>query len=44
MFGAWRQGALAGVWARVRFTIVTLCAMFMCWFYWFWNILGFQYF
>lgn len=39
----WRQRTLAGTWARVRFTIVTLCALFMCWFYWYWNILGFQY-
>jgi hypothetical protein len=43
-FGVWKQGLLAGTWARVRFTIVTLCALFMCWFYFFWNILGFQYF
>ena len=39
----WRDGLLAGTWARVRFTIVTLCALFMCWFYWYWNVLGFQY-
>ncbi len=42
-FGVWRQGLLAGKWARVRYTIVALSAAFMCWFYWFWNILGFQY-
>jgi CubicO group peptidase (beta-lactamase class C family) len=42
-FLVWRGGLLAGVWARIRFTIVVLCALFMCWFYWFWNILGFQY-
>ncbi len=41
--GVWRQGLLAGKWARVRYTIVALSAVFMCWFYWFWNILGFQY-
>jgi CubicO group peptidase (beta-lactamase class C family) len=39
----WRQGVLSGVWARLRFTAVTLCALFMCWFYYYWNILGFQY-
>jgi CubicO group peptidase (beta-lactamase class C family) len=39
----WRQGQLAGTWARVRYSIVALSAAFMCWFYWFWNILGFQY-
>jgi CubicO group peptidase (beta-lactamase class C family) len=42
-FLVWQGGLLAGVWARIRFTIVVLCALFMCWFYWFWNILGFQY-
>jgi hypothetical protein len=40
----WRKGLLAGVWARIRFSIVALCALFMVWFYWYWNILGFQYF
>jgi CubicO group peptidase (beta-lactamase class C family) len=42
-FGVWKQGLLTGKWARVRYSIVTLCGLFMCWFYWFWNILGFQY-
>lgn len=40
----WKKGLLAGIWARLRYTVVTLCALFMCWFYWFWNILGFQYY
>jgi len=39
----WRQGLLAGRWSRVRYSVVTLCALFMCWFYYYWNILGFQY-
>ena len=39
----WRQGVLSGAWARLRFTVVTACALFMCWFYYYWNILGFQY-
>jgi len=39
----WRLGLLPGLWARVRYTVVALCALFMCWFYWFWNILGWQY-
>ncbi len=42
-FLAWRNGLLGGTWARVRHTIVALCALFMCWFYFYWNILGFQY-
>lgn len=40
---AWRQPLFAGVWSRIRFTLVTASALFMCWFYWYWNILGFQY-
>ncbi|MDJ0657221.1 MAG: serine hydrolase domain-containing protein [Xanthomonadales bacterium] len=39
----WRGGLLAGAWARLRYTVVTLCALFMCWFYNFWNFLGFNY-
>ena len=41
--GVWRSGALAGIRARLRYSVVALCALFMCWFYWFWNILGWQY-
>jgi CubicO group peptidase (beta-lactamase class C family) len=43
MIGVWRNGDLAGIWARLRYSVVALCALFMCWFYWFWNILGWQY-
>jgi len=39
----WRDGLLAGAFSRVRYTIVTLCALSMAWFYWYWNILGWQY-
>jgi CubicO group peptidase (beta-lactamase class C family) len=39
----WQQGLLASVWWRIRYSIVTACAFLMCWFYWYWNILGFQY-
>jgi CubicO group peptidase (beta-lactamase class C family) len=42
-FVAWRDGVYPGWWPRVRLTIVALCALFMCWFYWYWNILGYQY-
>jgi CubicO group peptidase (beta-lactamase class C family) len=42
-WGVWSGGLLGGTWPRVRYTVVTLSALFMCWFYWFWNILGFQY-
>jgi hypothetical protein len=43
LVGVWRGGLLAGTWARLRYTVVALCGLFMCWFYWFWNILGWQY-
>ena len=39
----WKQKMFTGVWARIRFTFVALAALFMAWFYYFWNILGFQY-
>lgn len=42
-YGVWKQALLSGTWARIRFTFITLCALFMCWFYYYWNILGFQY-
>jgi len=42
-FVVWREGLFTGVWARVRYTVVTLCGLFMGWFYFFWNILGWQY-
>ena len=42
-YTVWRQGLLAGSWARVRYSLVTVSALSMCWFYWYWNILGFQY-
>ncbi|TDG14699.1 class A beta-lactamase-related serine hydrolase [Seongchinamella unica] len=40
----WRQGVLVSFWARVRYSLVTLCALFMAWFYYYWNLLGFNYF
>ncbi|MEZ5498281.1 MAG: serine hydrolase domain-containing protein [Steroidobacteraceae bacterium] len=39
----WRNARLGGFWARVRYSVIALCALFMCWFYWYWNVLGFQY-
>ena len=39
----WRRRLLGGTWARVRFTVVAACALFACWFYYYWNVLGFQY-
>ena len=40
----WKNGLLAGKFVRIRYSIVSLCALFMCWFYYFWNLLGFNYF
>ncbi|MDH3363451.1 MAG: beta-lactamase family protein [Gammaproteobacteria bacterium] len=39
----WKDRLLATVWARIRYSIVALAGLFMAWFYWYWNILGFQY-
>lgn len=39
----WKDGLLIGLWARLRYTVIALCGLFMIWFFWFWNILGFQY-
>jgi hypothetical protein len=41
--GVWKEKLFNGFWARIRFTFVTLSVLFMAWFYYFWNILGFQY-
>lgn len=43
-FSVWSGGLLGGTWARVRYSFVCLAGLFMCWFYYFWNILGWQYF
>lgn len=40
----WKNGLLAGNFGRIRYSIVSLCALFMTWFYYYWNILGFNYF
>ncbi len=42
-FLVWRNELCGSVWARVRYSIVSFCALFMCWFYYYWNILGYQY-
>jgi len=40
----WHERVFAGVWARIRFTAVTLAALAMIWFYYYWNLLGFNYY
>ncbi|MCG8369115.1 MAG: beta-lactamase family protein [Proteobacteria bacterium] len=39
----WNTGLLNGIAARIRHSAVTVLAAFMIWFYWYWNIIGFQY-
>ncbi len=40
----WRNELLGGIWARLRYTFTAAAGLFMCWFYYYWNILGWQYF
>jgi CubicO group peptidase (beta-lactamase class C family) len=42
-FKVWKGRLLAGGWARLRYSFAVAAALFMCWFYSYWNILGFQY-
>lgn len=42
-YGVWRGALLPGVWARIRYSVVALAALIMAWFFYYWNILGFQY-
>ncbi len=39
----WKEGLCSGFWARIRYSFVALSSLFLCWFYYFWNFLGFQY-
>jgi len=40
----WRQGLCNSIWARLRYNVVSLCGAFMVWFYYYWNLIGFNYF
>ena len=42
-FMVWKDGLLTGAFARLRYTAVALAGLFMCWFYWYWNLIGPQY-
>ena len=42
-YRVWTGRLLGGAWARLRYSLAAACALFMCWFYAYWNILGFQY-
>lgn len=39
----WSGGLLGGVAERLRYSLVCAAGLAMCWFYAFWNILGFRY-
>lgn len=39
----WRQHLFHGTWARIRYSVVTVIAVLSLWFYYFWNLLGFNY-
>ncbi|MBC3765621.1 serine hydrolase domain-containing protein [Neptunicella marina] len=40
----WRLKLLKSSWARVRYSLVCALALYLVWFYSYWNVLGFQYF
>jgi hypothetical protein len=40
----WRESLFRGVWARIRYSIVTLAALSLGWFYFHWHLLGFNYY
>ncbi|MAP03912.1 MAG: serine hydrolase [Halieaceae bacterium] len=40
-FQVWSNGLCGGLWTRIRFSIITLCALFTAWFYYYWNMIGF---
>jgi hypothetical protein len=44
LLNVWRHGLLRSVWTRMRYGVITFCAVFMVWFYYYWNFLGFNYF
>ncbi|WP_197911947.1 hypothetical protein [Kineobactrum salinum] len=39
----WRRGE-GSVWSRLRFSTVTVAGLFLIWFYYYWNLLGFNYY
>ncbi len=40
----WRQGLLDGVFARIRYNMISICALFMAWFYYYYNLVGLNYY
>ncbi|MCQ8876978.1 beta-lactamase family protein [Pseudoalteromonas shioyasakiensis] len=40
----WQQKAFKNTLARVRYSLVTLSGLYMVWFFYYWNLLGFNYF
>ena len=44
MVQVWMSGAFSGVLARVRYSLIALAALYLSWAYYYWNILGFNYY
>ncbi|MDP6810355.1 MAG: serine hydrolase domain-containing protein [Pseudomonadales bacterium] len=42
-YQVWSGGLCGSVWTRARYSVITLCALFTAWFYWYWNLVGFNY-
>jgi hypothetical protein len=40
----WRQGLFVSIGARIRYNLTSLAGLFMVWTYYYWNLLGFNYY
>ncbi|MBL4603745.1 MAG: beta-lactamase family protein [Emcibacteraceae bacterium] len=40
----WKDDIGGSVWAKLRYSVISICGLMLCWFYYYRNILGFQYF
>jgi len=40
----WQYGLLAGPLERLRYSLIAACSVAMCWFYFYWNLIGPKYF
>ena len=43
-YQVWSGGLRGSVWTRARYSVITLCALFTAWFYWYWNLVGFNFY
>lgn len=44
LFKVWQHKAFKNTLARIRYSFVTLSGLYMVWFFYYWNLLGFNYF